>query len=92
MSVANRQESLILIGAAIAGGCRPCLEFAVGRAWELGVEPGEIARAAELGRMAAGRARAEIDAFACETIGDFSSDVQEAPAVGGCPCSAGKAV
>jgi len=92
MSIITRQESLIVIGAAVAGGCRPCLEFAVGRAWELGVEPEEIARAVELGRMAASRARTEMDDFAGETLGDFASPRTQAPATGGCSCSAGKAV
>lgn len=94
----NPTMSLAAVGAAVAGGCRPCLEYALNRCLELGADPADIARAVEIGRMVRSRAAADYDKAADEIMADFEVAPAQAPAVGsacsaqapaaGCACSA----
>lgn len=89
MSALNSQETLVLIGAAMAAGCRPCLDVALGRCLELGIDPREVARAREIGCMAASRARADMDEHSIAAFGDFVPAANQGSATGACSCSAG---
>lgn len=79
----NPTMSLAAVGAAVAGGCRPCLEYALNRCLELGADPADIARAVEIGRMVRSRAAADYDKAADEIIADF--EIVPAPATD-CSC------
>jgi alkylhydroperoxidase/carboxymuconolactone decarboxylase family protein YurZ len=83
----NPTMSLVAVGAAIAGGCRPCLEHALNRCLELGADPADIARAVEIGRMVRSRAATDYDTAAAEIMADFEIAQAPAPAAG-CACSA----
>lgn len=89
MSGLNSQETLVLIGAAMAAGCRPCLDVALGRSLELGIDPGEIARAREIGCMAASRARADMDEHSRSSFKDFVPEAGESNTPMACSCSSG---
>lgn len=89
MSALTSQETLVLIGAAMAAGCRPCLDVALGRSLELGIDPREIARAREIGCMAANRARADMDEHSRTTFGDFVPGVGDTPTATTCSCGSG---
>lgn len=91
MSALNNQETLILIGAAVAAGCRPCLDVALGRCLELNVDPRAIARAREIGSMAANRARADMDEHAGKALGEFIPAAVASTEPGACSCSTGPA-
>jgi len=86
MSALNAQETLVLIGAAMAAGCRPCLDVALGRCLELGIDPREIARAREIGCMAANRARVDMDEHSRASLADFVPGVSETPLATACSC------
>ncbi len=85
------QETLILVGAAMAAGCRPCLDVALGRCLELDIDPKDIARAREIGCMAASRARGDMDEHADRAFGEFVPSVTVSKAPGACSCSSGPA-
>lgn len=89
MSALTSQETLVLIGAAMAAGCRPCLDVALGRSLELGIDPREIARAREIGCMAANRARADMDEHSRATFGEFVPGASESPLKATCSCGSG---
>jgi len=89
MSALNSQETLVLIGAAMAAGCRPCLDVALGRCLELGIDPREVARAREIGCMAANRARSDMDEHSRTAFGEFVPAANESSTMGACSCSAG---
>ena len=91
MSALNSQETLVLIGAAMAAGCRPCLEVALGRCLELGIDPHEVGRAREIGCMAANRARTDMDEHSRASFGDFvpEANVNTSPMT--CSCTSGPA-
>ncbi len=91
MSALNSQETLVLIGAAMAAGCRPCLDVALGRCLELGIDPREVARAHEIGCMAANRARADMDEHSRASFGEFVPGVNENTSVMTCSCTSGPA-
>lgn len=89
MSALNSQETLVLIGAAMAAGCRPCLDVALGRCLELGIDPREVARAREIGCMAANRARADMDEHSRASFGDFVPGANESTITTACSCGSG---
>lgn len=91
MPALTSQETLILVGAAVAAGCRPCLDVALGRCLELRIAPHDIARAREIGSMAASRARADMDEHADKALGEFVPAATRAAGTGTCACSAGSA-
>ncbi len=87
MSALNSQETLILVGAAVAAGCRPCLDVALGRCLELNIDPSQIARAREIGSMAAIRARTDMDEHAGKALGEFVPAAVTTMGTGACACS-----
>jgi len=89
MSTLNPSETLVLIGAAVAAGCRPCLDVALGRALELGLDQAAIVRARELGAMAASRARTDMEEHANATVRDFFPTVRDTGTAMRCSCSSG---
>ncbi len=91
MSALNSQETLVLIGAAMAAGCRPCLEVALGRALELDLDPQAVARAREIGSMAANRARSDMDEHSRSAFSEFLPGIDVNPGTGACSCSSGPA-
>lgn len=91
MSALNSQETLILVGAAMAAGCRPCLDVALGRALELGIEPQELVRAREIGSMAANRAKADMEEHSRAAMGEFLPPVGASESQPTCSCSSGPA-
>ncbi|MBI4806999.1 MAG: hypothetical protein HY795_17425 [Desulfovibrio sp.] len=91
MSALNSQETLVLIGAAMAAGCRPCLDVALGRCLELGIDPREVARAREIGCMAANRARSDMDEHSRASFGEFVPGVNENTSATPCSCSSSPA-
>jgi AhpD family alkylhydroperoxidase len=44
-------KELIAVGASVAAHCRPCLQFHVDKAMELGIGKDEIAKAVAVGKM-----------------------------------------
>ena len=84
MTLDTRQTELIALGAAVAANCSRCLEFHMGKAREVGLEPEEIAAALEVGRMVRRGAGGAIDQLAAQ-IGVGSAEAPTA-ASRGCGC------
>ena len=83
MTLDTRQTELIALGAAVAANCSRCLEFHVGKAREVGLEPEEIAAALGVGRVVRRGAGGSIDQLAAQ----LEVKRSEARTSAGCGCS-----
>ncbi len=66
MELESRIQALIAVGAAVGANCQPCLQSAVTRAVESGVNKQEIADAIEVGKRIRRGAASQMDQFASE--------------------------
>lgn len=62
------------IAAAVAGGCRPCLDYHFKKAIELGCTIGEVSEAVELGKMIKQRPITDIYDQVEKLITQFSKE------------------
>ena len=61
------------IAASVAGGCKPCLDYHVKKAIELGCSVGEAKEAMELGKMIKQRPFADMDKHSEKLINQFEN-------------------
>jgi AhpD family alkylhydroperoxidase len=61
MTFDNRTTELIAIGASVAANCQSCVEYHLAKAAEYGIDPNQLAQAAEIGRMVRKGAAANVD-------------------------------
>ncbi len=64
MSLDNKINELIAIGASISANCQPCLEYHTRKARENGSDEKEIIEAIEVGKLVRRGAAAKMDKFA----------------------------
>ncbi len=63
MTLDNRIQELVAIGAAVGANCLPCLEYHAGKAQESGADRQEVAEAIEIGKMVRKGAAVNMDRF-----------------------------
>lgn len=72
---------LVAVGASITANCKPCLEYHVAKARELGVADEDIAAAVKMAQQVRRGALAKMDRFANEALGS-----KETVPAAGCEC------
>jgi AhpD family alkylhydroperoxidase len=66
----DRTKKLIAVGASVGANCHPCLEYHVGKALELGIDPDEIWGAVDVAKAVRQGAASNMDEFASSLIWD----------------------
>lgn len=77
----ERTLELVAVGASITANCKPCLEYHVAKARELGVADEDIAAAVKMAQQVRRGALAKMDRFANEVLGS-----KETVPAAGCEC------
>ncbi len=75
----EKLKELIAIGASVSAHCQPCLTYHVGKARELGISEGQIAKAVQMGQMVAKGAERAMRQFAAEVVGSPSNAAAPSP-------------
>jgi len=65
-----RTKELIAIGASVTAGCKPCLEYHVGKAREHGASEEEIRAAVGVGKVVRKGAAGKMDDYMATLMGD----------------------
>lgn len=64
MVMNDKLKELIAVGASVSANCQPCLQTHLDKAFEIGVDPMDVAEAVEVGKRVRKGAAARMDAFA----------------------------
>lgn len=84
MSLDNRMTELIAIGVSVGANCRPCLEYHVAKAREIGIGGQEIQEAIHVGQTVRKGAAYKMDQYIIALREDTSAGSQ--PAGDSCAC------
>jgi len=85
MTLDQRIQELVAVGAAITANCHPCLQYHVSKAVESGAGAEEIADAVAVGKMVRKGAASKTDQFAASLISTLAPAATAAE--DGCGCS-----
>jgi AhpD family alkylhydroperoxidase len=66
----DRVKKLIAVGASLGANCHACLEYHVGKALELGIDPDEIREAVDVAKAVRQGAASNMDKLALSLIRD----------------------
>ncbi|MFA7268298.1 MAG: carboxymuconolactone decarboxylase family protein [Sterolibacterium sp.] len=71
----EKTAKLVAIGASIAAGCQPCLNFHVAKAREIGLPEEDILAAVDVGKQVRKGAAGKMDTFAAGLLGNENTPV-----------------
>jgi len=64
----DKMTELVAIGASVAANCRPCVQFHVAKAVEIGVDKEDIDKAISVGKMVRKGAAGKMDKLTSEIL------------------------
>ncbi len=80
----NKMKALIAVGASVASGCEPCLNYHIGRARETGADDRETTIAIEVARAVREGAMKNMDSIISRVMNSDAS--AKGPVKTGCGC------
>ncbi len=72
----EKVQELIAIGASISSHCKPCLEYHLQKATEIGVDPNDIRQAVEIGHKVEKGSMAAMKKFSSSVMENYVTPVK----------------